>query len=494
MIPKRIDIEPENDDFAALANYIAAAKDNGEKLESIWIENCNAGDGIDDLDLAIAEVKATQALNQRTKIGKTYHLMISFRDEHPPLDVLKDIESEFAKALGYAEHQRIVGTHVNTDNFHMHIAINKIHPETLKAHTPLRDFKTLEEVSRAMEQKHGLKVDLGRADKLQPERRPQRALDKEAHTWEQSFDGYVRENKTQLLAVLDQASTWQDLHDGMARFSLELQPHGNGLVIAESNGKHRLKASSIDRLLSKKALESRFGNFQPPVVDRAGDRALDRSSDRADDRDAVLQPQNPAPGAKTDDLVKVFQQSESWQDLHVGLARHGIALQLRGNGLVLYPGNRGASIKASYVDRAFSKAALQQRLGAFQAPSRQAQQILATRRAATLRASLGASTRPVVGPRRKSQAKFLSMPRKQYRKRPITTHPGQAKLWRRFLVLQRQRKSLLVLAFKTWKDFLIYEASTDPLAMAIVVSQRQILKAINPLQVDTRKISPELGR
>lgn len=491
MIPKRIDIEPENDDFAALADYIAAAKDEGEKLESLWIANCNAGDGIDDLDLAIAEVKATQALNQRTKIGKTYHLMISFRDEHPPLDVLRDIESEFAKALGYAEHQRVIGTHVNTDNFHMHIAINKIHPDTLKAHTPLRDFQTLEAVSREMEKKHGLKVDLGRSDKLQSERRPQRALDKEAHTWEQSFDGYVRENKAELMAALDQSATWQDLHDGIARFSLQLQPYGNGLVIADANGKHCVKASSIDRLLSKKSLETRLGQFTPSAGDRteerAADRLLDRSGDRANDR----QPGQAGSAPQNDDLAKIFRKSESWQDLHAGLARHGLELRLQGNGLVLDPGKRGASIKASSVGRAFSKAALQARLGAFQVPSQQAQQILATRRAAQRRAAgRGPATRPMPGPRHRPQGG----PRKQYRKRPITNHPGQARLWRRYLTLQRQRKSLLVLAFKTWRDFLIYEASTDPLAMAIVVSQRQILKAINPIKLEPKRPDPGLSR
>lgn len=491
MIPKRIDIEPENDDFAALAEYIAAAKDDGEKLEHLWIENCNAGDGIDDLDLAIAEVKATQALNQRTKIGKTYHLMISFRDEHPTLDVLKDIEGEFAKALGYAEHQRVIGTHVNTDNFHMHVAINKIHPDTLKAHTPLRDFQTLEAVSREMEKKHGLKVDLGRADKLQPDRRPQRALDKEAHTWEQSFDGFVRENKAELMAALDQASTWQDLHDGMARFSLQLQPYGNGLVIADANGKHRVKASSIDRLLSMKSLETRLGQFRPPVAGRtaeqAADHQLDRSGERANDRQ--LGQTGSAP--QDDDLAKVFRQSESWQDLHVGLARHGLELRLQGNGLVLDPGKRGASIKASTIGRAYSKAALQKRLGAFQAPSRQAQQILATRRAAQQRAAgLGSATMPMPG----ALQRPLSGPRKQYRKRPITGHPGQARLWRRYLTLQRERKSLLVLAFKTWKDFLIFEASTDPLAMAIVVSQRKILTALKPLTKQPKRQIPGITR
>lgn len=488
MIPKRIDIEPENDDFAGLANYIAAAKDEGEKLESFWIENCNAGDGLDDLDLAIAEVKATQALNQRTKIGKTYHLMISFRDEHPPLDVLKDIESEFAKSLGYAEHQRVIGTHVNTDNFHMHIAINKIHPDTLKAHTPLRDFQTLEAVSREMEKKHGLKVDLGRSDKLQSERRPQRALDKEAHTWEQSFDGYVRENKAGLMAALDQSSTWQDLHNGMAHFSLRLQPYGNGLVIADANGKHRVKASSVDRLLSMKSLEIRLGQFRPPVADRTAERAADRQLDRSGDRANDRQPGQAGSAPQNDDLAKIFRQSESWQDLHVGMARHGLELRLQGNGLVLDPGKRGASIKASSVGRAFSKVALQNRLGAFQAPSRQAQQFLATRRAAMHRATpRGPVSRSAPGARQRQPA----APRKQYRKRPITTHPGQARLWRRFLTLQRQRESLLVLAFKTWKDFLIYEASTDPLAMAIVVSQRQILKAITPIRLEPKR--PDQG-
>jgi hypothetical protein len=479
VIPKRIDIEPENDDFAGLANYIAAAKDEGEKLEAFWIENCNAGDGLDDLDLAIAEVKATQALNQRTKIGKTYHLMISFRDEHPSLDVLKDIESELAKSLGYAEHQRVIGTHVNTDNFHMHIAINKIHPDTLKAHTPLRDFQTLEAVSREMEKKHGLKVDLGRADKLQSERRPQRALDKEAHTWEQSFDGYVRENKAELMAALEQTSTWRDLHDGMARFSLQLQPYGNGLVIADANGKHRVKASSIDRLLSMKSLETRLGQFRPPVVDRTAERPADRQPGHARST-----PQN-------DDLAKIFRLSESWQDLYVGMARHGLELRLQGNGLVLDPGKRGASIKASTVGRAYSKAALQKRLGAFQAPSRQAQQILTTIRAAWQRAAgRESATRPMPGARKRA----LSGPRKQYRKRPITRHPGQARLWRRYLTLQRQRKSLLVLAFKTWKDFLIYEASTDPLAMAIVVSQRQILQSLKLPPILVEKWGNDLSR
>lgn len=481
MIPKRIDIEPENDNFAALAEYIAAAKDEGEKLEALWIENCNAGDGPDDLDLAIEEIKATQALNQRTKACKTYHLMISFRDEHPSLEALKDIEREFALALGYAEHQRIIGTHVNTDNFHMHIAINKIHPTTLKAHTPLRDFKTLERVSREVELKYGLKVDLGRADKLEADRRPQRARDKEAHTWEQSFDGYLRENKADLMDALSQAKDWRELHTALDQLSIELRPRGNGLVIADADGKYFVKASSIDRLFSKPALEKRYGQYQPLAP--SPEQVASQSNSPAEPLAAFLK-------ARKAELMTQLGRAGGWQDLHAAFAELGLELRLRGNGLVIDDGKGKSGFKASSVDRAFSKAALEKRFGHFQVSARNLQQQVHRARPQSAYRGSGksqaGSTAAGIGQSVKA--------RKRYKKRPITRHPGQGRLWRRYLGGQRKRSSLVKFAFNTWKDFLLLEASTDPLALAIVISQRQILQAINPLPPRQRKSNNELSR
>jgi hypothetical protein len=53
------------------------------------------------------------------------------------------IEERFCKALGYAEHQRISVIHHDTDNVHIHVAINKIHPTTFTPHNPGCDYKTL---------------------------------------------------------------------------------------------------------------------------------------------------------------------------------------------------------------------------------------------------------------------------------------------------------------------------------------------------------------
>ena len=70
--------------------------------------------------------------------------MVSLRaGENPDAQTLRVIEERFCKELGYAEYQRVSVVHHDTDNVHIHVAINKIHPTTLTLHDPIRDFITL---------------------------------------------------------------------------------------------------------------------------------------------------------------------------------------------------------------------------------------------------------------------------------------------------------------------------------------------------------------
>jgi hypothetical protein len=62
----------------------------------------------------------------------------------------------------------------------------------------------------------------------------------------------------------------------------------------------------------------------------------------------------------------------SWTALHGTLAEHGLKLQARGNGLVFVDAN-GVGVKASTVDRDYSKKRLESRLGPFEPSERQAQ-------------------------------------------------------------------------------------------------------------------------
>lgn len=336
MIAKRVE-RNSKDNYGRLAEYIAAAKESGEKLDNLWMVNCNAGVSKEDLDLAIIEIEATQNLNHRVKSDKTYHLIISFRDEKPSPEALKDIEEQYAKALGFEEHQRIVATHVNTDNFHMHVAFNKIHPETLLAHTPIRDFYKLQDVSRDMEKKYNLSIDNGTTKNQCPEKPSVKSRDYEATTWEQSFDSYVRETK-ELKVIHSKAQTWEDIHKGFADYGLVIKPRGNGLVITTKDRKTGIKASSVDRAFSKAAMEKKFGPYQQPIKE-----AQNRK------------------------------------------------------------------------------------------------------------------------------------PKKQYSKKPITTYSKQSAAWNKYIGKKRSKNSLALKIYKNWREFLAAEALNDPLAMAIMNYHKQLI-------------------
>jgi|GEM_PF-1556645 len=264
VISRHIARKPENDNYRRLANYIADAAGRGEKCLLTWCAGCWMGENYAQ---AIDEVVDTQALNTRATKEKTYHLLVSFRPEDEATltsSVLKLIEQDFAKALGLEEHQRHCAVHKNTNNLHLHVAYNLIHPEKLTRREPYRDFHTRDRLCRELEQRLALRVDNGRDHARENDATPlsDGAATVEAHTGQQSFESYVKEYRDDILAALEKASSWDDIHRALAKHGLTIKPHGNGLVIASRQGQHAIKASSLDRVFSKSNMEKRFGPYQ----------------------------------------------------------------------------------------------------------------------------------------------------------------------------------------------------------------------------------------
>ncbi|MDL2290632.1 relaxase/mobilization nuclease domain-containing protein [Desulfovibrio sp. OttesenSCG-928-F20] len=271
MISKRVFIKANNDNYARLAAYIAEAGPAGEKCLMNW---CAGMLGGDDYAEGIAEAQDVQARNIRAA-SKTYHLVISFRPEDEAKltpEAFKAIEARFASALGYADHQRHCGVHKNTANLHMHVAYNMIHPEKYTCHKEFRDFWVRDKVCRAIERDFGLTMDNGielnsSAQDLNRQRDNEKARLVEAHTGQQSFDSYTKEHREEILRSLEAAVSWQDLHTTLAEHGMEIKPHGNGLAIKDRHSRkaaHAIKASAMDRSLSMKKLEARFGAYQAP--------------------------------------------------------------------------------------------------------------------------------------------------------------------------------------------------------------------------------------
>jgi len=279
MISKRIDRKLKTSDFDRLGRYVLEAKNDastilwtrtaeyvvdlkaeteGEKVLWYRLSNCEA----EIPAMAIAEVLVTQSQNTRSQADKTYHCVISFPEgEQPTRAQLEDIEDQMCEALGFGEHQRISAVHQDTDNIHLHLAINKVHPATFKLHEPYRDYYIRDKTCRILEHKHGLTVDNG----MGQGQRYGKAYAIEAHTGKQTLLGWIQsEAKPALLQAVDDGKSWNALHHTMAKHGLMIKPRGAGLVISLADGSMGVKASSIDKNLSFKALTERFGLYVPP--------------------------------------------------------------------------------------------------------------------------------------------------------------------------------------------------------------------------------------
>src|SRR5262249_43674728 len=79
--------------------------------------------------------------------------------EHPDAQTLKAIEERFCVELGYSEHQLISVVNRDTDNLHIHVAINKIHPENLTIHDPKADYWIRSKLCAVLEHELGLARD-----------------------------------------------------------------------------------------------------------------------------------------------------------------------------------------------------------------------------------------------------------------------------------------------------------------------------------------------
>ncbi len=254
--------------FTSLVKYLTGEQGKEERVGFVLTTNCHQDNPLD----AALEIQAVQAMNRRAESDKTYHMIVSFRaGESPSQAVISKIEEEVCKELGFEGHQRVSVVHTDTDNLHIHIAVNKIHPETLTIHDPFQDHKKLANVCERLEIEHDLEIDNHHPQKRGAENR---ADDMEHHSGIESLMGWVRR---ECLDAIKQAESWGELHKVLADAGLELQRKGNGFVLVSEEGM-AVKASTVDRVISKNSLEDRLGGF---VEKRGGYKNTPKKAYRA---------------------------------------------------------------------------------------------------------------------------------------------------------------------------------------------------------------------
>ncbi|MFV0948316.1 TraI/MobA(P) family conjugative relaxase [Campylobacter jejuni] len=244
-------LDKDNNNAKVLVDYMLDKNNEMDKVEGYHFTNCSFDNDEDNIN----EIINTQKLNTTTKQDKTLHLVVSFQeDEKPTLEILQAIEEEIAKSLGMSDHQRLSVIHSNTNNLHIHIAINKVNPRTLKVVNPYNDVRILQETAMKLEKQYNLKLD---NHILQKDKQSNKY---NIHTMNCNFETWVKEklSKQVELMLKDEKTTFKDITQLLAKYDLEFRERRKGFVIASKSEKLFCKASSIHRELSKQALEKRF--------------------------------------------------------------------------------------------------------------------------------------------------------------------------------------------------------------------------------------------
>lgn len=244
--------------MARLVEYITDTQGKDNRVGEVFITNCLSGTP----DMAALEMLATQDANTTSGADKTYHAIVSFPvGEAPDPGILKEIEEAICDKLGMGDHQRVAVAHYDTSCVHMHIAINKIHPETRTIREPYRDHLILGKLAEQLERKY----DLQRTNHTPTGRTAgeREARNIEAMTGQESLLSWIR---GECLHDLLKADSWERLHEIAGDFGLSVKLRGAGLVFTDQAGA-AVKGSDVGADFKKSALEKRFGAFSPALND-----------------------------------------------------------------------------------------------------------------------------------------------------------------------------------------------------------------------------------
>ncbi len=209
------------------------------------------------------------------------HYVISWQEgEQPSHKQIDEAVNLFLDELGLTDHQTVYGLHADTDNLHLHLVINRVHPETLKVIKPNKGFdieaahKAIARIEHAQgwqREQHGRyqvleNGELGRehieiaADSSRKRRQPDQVIrDREQRTGEKSAQRIAIEDGA---AIIQSATDWQTLHRRLAEKGIRYEKKGSGAMLYV--GEVAIKPSSVDRAASLPHLQKRLGDYRPP--------------------------------------------------------------------------------------------------------------------------------------------------------------------------------------------------------------------------------------
>jgi hypothetical protein len=275
--------------FKRLLKYLTEERD-ADTGELYLRGDVVLSDNIAGLDTVAIQMEGIAFLNPRCKDALCHYELSWPPGERPTRPQWTDCALHTLKALGYRDHQFMIVAHDDKKHFHIHIMVNKVHPETFKAHAPYRNWLALDAAVRFLEAKHGWSHTPGpmRWDEdtqqavltSKSERHASRsarqhptgaAAQYEHYQDQESFQSYVRrEVAPSVRSLITRRNvTWDHVHRLLSKAHLRLEKGElGGYTVLAVDHNIRVKASDVFRhnfagKINRQTTETALGAWTP---------------------------------------------------------------------------------------------------------------------------------------------------------------------------------------------------------------------------------------
>lgn len=254
-------IAPLTNDFRAVAHYLVRGRSARPDPKRVaWTISQNLP--TDDPELAAAYMAATAAASARTRKA-AYHVMIAWQArERPAPRLMQDVARQALDLAGLGEHQALIMGHGDKPHPHLHILLNRVHPETGRAWKTTHDYAAFDRIMRVLADAHGCAYapahvynpELTDALPKAPGTRALRAARGGAPTLRPQWSRKATREVGDLLAEdITPSSALEDVVAALDRHGLKLEAKGRGHVIGNAEGYAKL--SSVGLASSARLLE-----------------------------------------------------------------------------------------------------------------------------------------------------------------------------------------------------------------------------------------------
>ncbi|EAN2308806.1 relaxase NikB [Salmonella enterica subsp. enterica serovar Oranienburg] len=221
------------------------------------------------------EYTARQARYAKDDTDPVFHYILSWQShESPRPEQIYDSVRHTLKALGLSSHQYVSAVHTDTDNLHVHVAVNRVHPDTGYLNCLSWSQEKLSRACRELELKHGFAPDNGcwiHAPGSRIVRKTAAERDRQ-NAWtrgkKQTFREYVSQTAVAGLRS-EPVHDWLSLHRRLAEDGLYLTLQNGSFMVMDGWDRNRegVQLDSFGPSWNGDKLRKKMGEYTPVPKD-----------------------------------------------------------------------------------------------------------------------------------------------------------------------------------------------------------------------------------